>query len=211
MALCSWVSQPLRARGQTNLLTYHYDNARTGSNTQEQLLTPANVNKNLFGNLFSQNVDGAIVGQPLYLANQTIPGKGRHNVIYVATMHDSVYAFDADNNTGSNSTPLWHTSFLSTDVTTVPISIQGCGGTTAWTEVGVVSTPVIDPATGAIYVVAKTVEGDNFVHRLHALDVTTGLEKLGGPVKIAASFYECRKDLQFCRQTTGESARIAIG
>src|SRR5437588_3811318 len=197
IALCYWISQPLLVRGQTSVLTYHYDNARTGSNTQEQLLTPANVNKNLFGSLFSQNVDGAIVGQPLYLANQTIPGKGRHNVIYVATMHDSVYAFDADNNTGSNSTPLWHTSFLSAEVTTVPISVQGCGGTTAWTEVGVVSTPVIDPATGTIYVVAKTVEGDNFVHRLHALDVTTGLEKFGGPVKIAASFTSAGKTYNF--------------
>ena len=132
-----------------------------------------------------------------YLANQTIPGKGRHNVIYVATMHDSVYAFDADNNTGSNSPPFWHTSFLSAEVTTVPINIQGCGGTTAWTEVGVVSTPVIDPVTGTIYVVAKTVEGDNFVHRLHVLDVTTGLEKFGGPVKIAATFTSAGKTYNF--------------
>src|SRR5437588_12877409 len=75
IALCYWISQPLLVRGQTNVLTYHYDNARTGSNTQEQLLTPANVNKNLFGSLFSQNVDGAIVGQPLLSGQSNYSGQ----------------------------------------------------------------------------------------------------------------------------------------
>ncbi len=89
------------ARAQANVVTYHYDNARTGQNVNETLLSPANVNKGSFGFRFSQPVDGYIVGEPLYLSNVTIPGAGTHNVAYVATLNDSVYAFDADSNTGA--------------------------------------------------------------------------------------------------------------
>jgi len=173
---------------QVAVTTWHYDNGRTGANPNETILTPQNVNSTDFGKLFTQPVDGAIIGQALYLPSVTIPKLGVHNVVYVATMHDSVYAFDADNATGKNANPLWHTSFLKAGVTTVPIATQGCATTTRWTEVGIVSTPVIDPVAGTIFVVAKTYEKSAFVHRLHALDVTTGLEKTGSPVVIAASY-----------------------
>jgi hypothetical protein len=173
---------------QVAVTTWHYDNARSGANPNETILTPQNVNSGEFGKLFTQPVDGLVIGQALYLPQVTIPGAGVHNVVYVATMHDSVYAFDADNATGKNAHPLWHSSFLINGATTVPISEQGCGATTKWTEVGIVSTPVIDPVAGTLYVVAKTKENSKYVHRLHALDVRTGLEKPGSPLVIKASF-----------------------
>jgi hypothetical protein len=175
-------------RAQTPVTTWHYDNARSGANPNETILTPQNVNSKQFGQLFNQPVDGQIIGQALYLPGVTIPGAGVHNVVYVATMNDSVYAFDADGATGSNANPLWHTSFLGSGVTPVPIKLQGCGGTTFWTQVGIVSTPVIDTTSGTIYVVAKTYENSKFIHRLHALDVTTGLEQTGSPIVITASY-----------------------
>ena len=173
---------------QVAVTTWHYDNARSGANSNETLLTPANVNSKQFGKLFTQPVDGQVIGQALYLPRVSIPGAGVHNVVYVATMHDSVYAFDADSATGTNATPLWQTSFLTRGAAPVPILLQKCGGVTAWTEVGIVSTPVIDPVAGTLYVVAKTYEGSKFVHRLHALDVTTGLDKTGSPIVITASY-----------------------
>ena len=173
---------------QVPVTTWHYDNARTGVNPKETILTPQNVNSEKFGKLFTHSVDGAIIGQALYLPDIRIPGKGTHNVAYVATMHDSVYAFDADNHAGSNANPLWHTTFLVGGATTVPITLQGCEPTTKWTEVGIVSTPVIDPVAGTLFVVAKTYEHYNFVNRLHALNVATGLERAGSPVVITASY-----------------------
>jgi hypothetical protein len=171
-----------------SVTTWHYDNARTGVNPNENVLNLANVNPNTFGKLFDIPADGAVVGQVLYLPNVSILGKGAHNVAYAATMHDSVYAFDADSNTGANASPLWQVSLLPPGATPVPITVQGCSGVTGWTEVGVVATPVIDAASGTIYVVAKTYESGNSVFRLHALDVTTGGEKFGGPVQIAATY-----------------------
>jgi hypothetical protein len=171
-----------------SVTTWHYDNARTGVNPHETVLNLANVNPNAFGKLFAIPADGAVVGQVLYLPNVSIPGKGTHNVVYAATMHDSVYAFDAETNTGANATPLWQSSLLPPGATPVPANVQGCSGVTGWTEVGVVATPVIDAATGTIYVVAKTYENGNSVFRLHALDVTTGGEKFGGPVQITATY-----------------------
>jgi hypothetical protein len=173
---------------QVPVWTWHYDNARSGANSSETILTPQNVNFNSFGKLFTQPVDGLVIGQALYLPGVAIPGNGVHNVVYVATMHDSVYAFDADSASGSDANPLWHTTFLINGATTVPIALQGCGPTTAWTEVGIVSTPVIDTATGTLYVVAKTYENSTFVHRLHALNVATGLEQPGSPIEITASY-----------------------
>lgn len=176
------------ATAQIPVTTWHYDNLHSGANTSETILTPQNVNSTTFGKLFTQPVDGAIIGQALYLPGVTIPNLGVHNVVYVATMNDSVYAFDADSATGKNSAPLWHTSFLINGATPIPIAQQGCGKTTAWTQVGIVSTPVIDAATGTLFVVAKTFENSTYVHRLHALDVTTGLDKPGSPVVITASY-----------------------
>jgi hypothetical protein len=173
---------------QTPVATWHYDDGRTAANTTELLLTPSNVNSQTFGKLFTQPVDGFIVGHPLYLPGISITGQGVRNVVYVATMHDSVYAFDADN---PNSAPLWMTSIFSyspAGATTVPATVLRNGPTTGWNEVGIISTPVIDQATGTLYVVAETYENGNVVHRLHALDVSNGLEKLGGPTTIAATY-----------------------
>jgi hypothetical protein len=184
-------------RAQVPVTTWHYDNARSGANPNEAILTPLNVNSEQFGKLFTQPVDGAIVGQALYVPGVAIPGAGVHNVVYVATMHDSVYAFDADSATGKNASPLWHTSFLINGATPVPVAMQGCGSTTGWTEVGILSTPVIDPVAGSLYVVAKTYEKSAFVHRLHELDVTTGKEKAGSPIVITASFQFAGKNNVF--------------
>src|ERR1022692_4965986 len=174
---------------QVPVTTWHYDNAHSGANLNETILTPQNVNTNSFGKLFTQSVDGAVVGQALYLPQVKLGKLGVHNVVYVATMNESVYAFDADSAQGKKNKPLWQTSFLSKGVTPVPIALQGCGGTTQWSQVGIVSTPVIDPAPGTLFVVAKTYENQtSYVHRLHALDVTTGQEKPGSPVVIMASY-----------------------
>jgi hypothetical protein len=164
--------------------TYHNDSLRTGQNVSETVLTLSNVNQNQFGKLFSYPIDGIAFASPLYVANVAIPAQGYHNVVYVATSNDSVYAFDAD---GLSTTPLWHVSFLGPGVTTVPCGDTGeCGDIP--TQIGVASTPVIDQGTGTIYVVAATKEGaSTWVQRLHALDITTGVEKFGGPVVLQAS------------------------
>src|ERR1700732_227419 len=111
-----------------SVTTWHYDNARTGANGNESILNLVNVNPNTFGKLFDLPADGAVIGQVLYLPNVAIPGKGTHNVVYAATMHDSVYAFDADSNTGTNANPLWQVSLLPAGATPVPITVQGCSG-----------------------------------------------------------------------------------
>jgi hypothetical protein len=183
-------SQLLDLTVLSSVTTWHYDNARTGGNTIETKLTPSNVNSTQFGKLATFPVDGFVVGQPLYLGGVNISGQGVHDVVYVATMHDSVYAFDADSR-GTNIAPLWTTSILNyspSGATPVPATVQKNTQPTGWSEVGIVSTPVIDPATGMLYLVAETYENGSVVHRLHAMDVTTGMETLGGPTTIAASY-----------------------
>jgi hypothetical protein len=170
--------------------TRDVDNLRTGLNPLETVLTPANINVSQFGKLFSYDIDGVSDASPLYVPNVNIPGIGVRNVVYVATEHDSVYAFDAD---GSRSTPLWKVSFInpSAGVTTVPPADTG-EDLDISPEIGITGSPVIDPSTKTLYVVAKTKTTANgnkvtYEHRLHALDLGTGAEKIGGPVLIQAS------------------------
>ena len=175
------------------VFTQHNDIGRTGQNLSETVLTPTNVNTASFGKLFSQPVDGYVYAQPLYVPNVTIAG-GTHNVIYVATEGDSVYAFDADSNTGTNAGLLWHASLIDTahgaasGATTVNIQAElDAGCTDLVPQVGITSTPVIDPSSGTMYVEAKSKENGAFIHRLHAIDITTGAEKSPGPVEITAT------------------------
>lgn len=176
--------------GQTPVLTQHYDNARTGQNTTETILTHGNVNPIQFGKLFTQSLDGMESGQPLYVPDVFIPASNAtHNVVYVATLHDSVYAFDADSNQGSNAAPLWWVNFLdpANGVTTLPVAGYVCIGTSGYTEFGIQGTPVIDINRNTIYVLAMTLENGAYVHKLHALDLGTGAERSGSPVTISAS------------------------
>jgi hypothetical protein len=160
------------AAAQVNVLTAHNDNARTGQNTNETILTPENVNSTQFGKLFTVVVDNYVSVQPLYVSQLAIPNKGTHNVVFVETENDSVYAFDADSNGGVDATPLWHVS-LATG-TLVP-------------KYGVTGTPAIDLTTNTMYVVSSETQGGAYVMRLHALDITTGAEKFNGPTTIQAS------------------------
>ena len=181
----------LRASAQVGVATYQYDNSRAGANAGEAILTRDNVNASQFGKLFSYPVDGVVYAQPLYVPNVAIAGKGTHNVVYVATEHDSVYAFDADSNTGANSAPLWRTSFLDPNagVTSFPGQDTGCSQIVP--EIGISGTPVIDAASRTIYLVAMTKEtaggSASYVGRLHALDIGSGAEKPGSPVVIQAA------------------------
>lgn len=179
-------------KAQVNVVTYQYDNTRVGANLQEKTLTPRTISSTRFGRLFRQPVDGTIYGQPLYLAKVKIKGKHLHNVVYIATEHDSVYAFDADDDRGEDANPLWHVSFIDPDkgITSVPSrDYLRCPAIVP--EVGVTSTSVIDIATGTLYVESMTKESDgntaSYVHHLHALDVKTGKERPGSPVKIEAT------------------------
>ena len=168
------------AFAQTSILTQHYDNGRTGQNTGEVLLNTTNVNSTNFGKLFSIPVDGYVYAQPLYVPGVTIGGV-THNVLYVATEHDSVYAFDADN----GGAPLWQVSLILNNGSTVPSA--NVSSTDIVPEVGITGTPVIDPVSKTLYVVAKTLEGGKYFLRLHALDITTGAEKFSGPVAITGT------------------------
>jgi hypothetical protein len=182
------------------MTTYHNDLSRDGANTQEYALNPSNVTTSTFGKLFSCTVDEAVYAQPLWVPNLTING-AVHNVVFVATQNDSLYAFDADSNT-TPCTPLWHANLLDSahhgnpGETSVPSSGTGAlvgsgdaSGGDIQPEVGVTGTPVIDPSTNTLYVVSKSViaSGPTFYQRLHAIDLATGTEKFSGPVNIAAT------------------------
>lgn len=169
-----------------SVLTWHNDNSRTGQNLNESILTVANVNTTQFGKKFTLSVDGWVFAQPLYVSNVTIPAKGTHNVVYVATENDSVYAFDA---AGAPAAPLWRREFTNpaTGITAVPCAdIPNCP---VGPVVGITGTPVIDASTGTLYVVAFTKENGSYFQRLHALNIATGAEKFGGPLAVEASVH----------------------
>ena len=176
------------------VLTQHDDAGRTGMNLNETSLNITNVNTNQFGLLFSRNVDDQIYAQPLIMTNVNILGRGTHNLVIVATVNNSVYAFDADN--PSVETPYWSTSFISPPNIVAPANtdesaIGACSGDYQdfSGNFGIVGTPVIDPVSGTIYLVARTKEnGTNFVQRLHALDVSSGVERPNSPVIITATY-----------------------
>jgi hypothetical protein len=161
------------ALGQVPVTTYHYNNGRTGVNSNETILNTTNI-KSGFGRLFTQPVIGQVYAQPLYMPNVTIPGQGVHNVVYIATMHDQVYAFDADSLLTSGSNPwLWHTDFTNSSATPMPIAVC-CESRDILPEIGILSTPVIDPSSNLLYLVTETLESNSAVFRLHALNITNG-------------------------------------
>lgn len=190
-------SLPVGVTGLDGVYTYHDDPARDGANEQEYALTPGNVNASDFGKLFSCQTDGAIYAQPLWVRHLKVDGSW-HDVVFVATAHDSLYAFDADH---SPCVELWHANLIGWrhggdgGEVTVPAGVDrhlvGKGDGDVTPEVGVMSTPVIDPKTGTLYVVSKSViysAGLHFYVRLHAIDLATGAEKRGSPATITATF-----------------------
>jgi uncharacterized repeat protein (TIGR03806 family) len=183
-----WAMNAASLSAAVSSLTWHYDNTRQGANTNETVLTPANVNVNSFGKLFSYAVDGHIYAQPLIVTGVNVPGQGIWNVVYVATEHNSVYAFDADSNAGVNGGLLWHTNLGISSAT--PNSDYGNRYGPYHDinpEVGITGTPVIDPGSGTMYLDAFTHEGAQYFHRIHALDIATGAERPYGPVLVTAS------------------------
>ena len=168
---------PIALCAPANVLTWHNDGARSGLNPNETVLAPANVNQTDFGKLFDIPVDGQVFAQPLYVSGVAIPDKGTHNVVYIATEHDSVYACDAD-----DGSVLWQVTVLKPGETSS--DNMNCD---IMREVGITATPVI--TEGVIYVQAMSKDGNgNYFQRLHGLDIRTGEELFGGPVDIAATY-----------------------
>lgn len=178
IVLCCGSPEVLHA--QVNVTTYHNDNARTGQNTLETTLTPLNVNSNQFGRLFTVTVDGNVYAEPLYVSNVQIGG-GTHNVVYVATEHDSVYAIDGD-----SGVVYWQINLIPSGQTpVVNTPTFSCGDLVP--EVGITGTPVIDLNTGTLYAVALSQSNGTVFQFLHAIDIQTSAEKFGGPVLIQGS------------------------
>ena len=169
---------PAQLLSQVAVTTHHNDLNRTGVNPGETTLNPSNVNVNTFGKLFSLDVDGPIYAQPLYVPNLSIAGFGTHNVVFVATQNNSLYAFDAD----VAGPPLWVTS-LGTPFPTTLFATNS----DVYSQVGILSTPVIDLASNTIYAVAETYEDSLATFRLHALDISSGAAKFAGSVVIQGS------------------------
>lgn len=202
------------------VFSYHNNISRDGANTQEYALTTANVNTATFGKLFSCPVDGAVYAQPLWIANLMVAGVQR-NVVFVATQHDSLYAFDAD---AGPCVQLWHSNLIdtahgaTTGELTVPAGVTGSGNLVGQgfgditPEVGVTGTPVIDPATKILYVVSKSMNaaGTTFYQRLHAIDLATGNEKANSPILIAATFSDASGTVTFNSRQELQRAGLAL-
>jgi uncharacterized protein (TIGR03437 family) len=172
---------------QVDVLTANYDNNRTNANLGEFVLNKSNVNSKQFGKLYSLAVDAQVYAQPLYLRGVNVAGEA-HNVLYVATMNNSVYAFDAD--TATSTAPIWQRNF-GLGVNPNEFSVTGLPYTDILSEIGILGTPVIDPAGGTLYVVHYTYTFNGteniYAYYLHALDLVTGAEKFNGPVLIQAT------------------------
>ena len=181
------------------VLTWRYDLTHAGQNTSETLLTPANVNVTSFGKLFTVAVDSTLYAQPLYVPGLTMSDGLAHNVLFVATENDSIYAFDADSNGGANTSPIWHITLLDaahgagSGATAVPADPQGIApqGDIGPT-IGITGTPTINPATNTMYVVGNTYEQGIYFSRLHAINIITGAEQSSpvvqtSPVVISAT------------------------
>jgi hypothetical protein len=196
-----------------DVLTWRNDVARTGQNLNETVLTPSNVNVSTFGKKFTFTVDNYVYGQPLVVTNQSISG-GTHNVVYVVTANDSVYAFDAD---GASTTPYWQDSFIdaANGITAVPGANVGSGN-----QIGITGTPVIDRTRNAMYVVSRVVNasGDptdisSYHQYIHALDLSTGVEHTGQPVEISACVPGTGYDAsngQVCFNPWRENNRVSL-
>lgn len=178
---------PYLSSAQVNVLTQHNDLSRTGANLGELSLNTDNVVPYSFGKLFEYPVEGHVYAQPLYVSNLTIPGKGNRNVLFIATMHNDVYAFDADK-ASEASTPLWKVNLGPSVPLPDPNIGKACGEyNDIKIEIGILSTPFIDLTSKTIYLVAKTKENGQYIDRIHALDITTGAPKNGSPKLIQGS------------------------
>lgn len=172
---CGW------SYGQVNVLTANYDNARTNANLQETQLTPSTVTPSAFGKLGTLPVDGQVYAQPLFVSSLQIPGRGTRDVVYIVTEHNSVYAYDA--NTVAPPILYWHVNLGAS----IPSSYFGSDYNDVTPEIGILGTGVIDPAASVLYVVANLMQGGASIFQLHALDLTTGQERMNGPVTVNAS------------------------
>ena len=193
---------PLAARTVV-VLTYHNDVARTGQNLEEKILTPANVNSTGFGKLGFMEVDGLVDAEPLYVSNLTVAGNS-HNVVFAATEHDSVYAFDAD-----TLAQLWHVTVLGPNET--PSDNRNCGQVSP--EIGITSTPAItyDGDHGVMYLVAMSKDNSgNYYQRLHALDIATGAEISGSPTTITATYPNLKGSTSFDPKQYKERASLLL-
>jgi hypothetical protein len=182
-ALTLALTLALPMSGQVDVLTQHNDAARTGTNLHETTLTPASVNQQHFGMLFKHVVDDQVYSQPLVATHIRLDG-GTHDLVYITTVNNSVYAFDA--NDASATKPIWHVNFG----TPANLNSAAFGCTDMNGNIGIVGTPVIDEAKTALYVVALTKVGDKFEQRLHALDLATGAELPNSPATIAAPDFD---------------------
>jgi hypothetical protein len=185
------------------VLTYHNDVARTGQNLEEKILTPSNVNSSGFGKLGFMDMDGLVDAEPLYISNLVVAGHP-HNVVFAATEHDSVYAFDAD-----TLAQLWHVTVLGANE--IPSDDRHCGQVSP--EIGITATPAItyDGDHGVIYLVAMSKDNSgNYFQRLHALDITTGAEISGSPTTITASYPNLKSGVSFDPKQYKERASLLL-
>jgi outer membrane protein assembly factor BamB len=182
--LTTLATTAVTSTGKIDVLTYHYDNLRDGVDPDETILTPQNVNSNSFGKLFSVPVDGDVYAQPLYVSDLLMPDGKIHDVMFVVTEHDSLYAIDAN-----NGTILWQDSFIDPNNGIVPVPSADTRTEDITPEVGITGTPVIDATTSTIYFVSnvKNTNNDTYAQYLDAIDLVTGKEKFNGPELISAS------------------------